>query len=166
MKDLPGWLKHGTVWLLLGVGLFLGVQAWQAQQRATRFVLAGGTLELRRAPDGHYHWQGRLTGPAGQRTVEFLVDTGATSTALPLQLAQELGLPVLGAVQSSTAGGVARGQLVLADLELDGGVQAQRLRVTALPNLAAPLLGMDVLGRLRWEQGQGVMKVRIPAASP
>ena len=166
MKDLPGWLKHGTVWLLLGVGLFLGVQAWQAQQRGTRFVLNGGSLELRRAGDGHYHWPGQLTGPGGQRALEFLVDTGATSTAIPLQLAQQLGLPMVGAVQSNTAGGVAQGQLVLADLELQGGVRVQRLRVTALPDLSAPLLGMDVLGRLRWEQGQGVMKVRLPDAAP
>ncbi len=166
MKDLPGWLKHGTVWLLLGVGLFLGVQAWQAQERATRFVLTGGQLELKRSADGHYHWPGELQGPGGRQAVEFLVDTGATSTAIPLELARALALPQVGAVQSNTAGGVAQGQLVLADLVLNGGVRVQRLRLTALPDLAAPLLGMDVLGRLRWEQGQGVMKIQLPAASP
>ena len=166
MKDFPPWLKHGTVWLLLGVGLFLGVQAWQAQQRATRFVLSGGQLELKRAGDGHYHWPGELAGPGGSQSVEFLVDTGATATAIPLQLARALGLQQVGVVQSNTAGGKVQGQLVLADLVLDGGVRVQRLRLTALPDLSAPLLGMDVLGHLRWEQGQGVMKIRMPTSGP
>ncbi len=164
--DFPPWLKHGTVWLLLGVGLFLGVQAWQAQERATRFVLSGGQLELKRAGDGHYHWPGELAGPSGRRSVEFLVDTGATGTAIPLELALTLGLPQVGVVQSNTAGGVVQGRVVLADLVLDGGVRVQRLRLTALPDLSAPLLGMDVLGRLRWEQSQGVMKIRLPTADP
>ena len=166
MKDIPPWLKHGTVWLLLGLGLFLGVQAWQSQQKATRFVLTGGDLEIRRAGDGHYHWPGEISGPGGKQAVEFLVDTGATSTAIPLALARSLALPQVGAVQSNTAGGVVQGQLVLADLVLDGGVRVQRLRLTALPELSAPLLGMDVLGRLRWEQRQGVLKFQLPTSAP
>ncbi len=166
MKDVPSWLKHGTVWMLLGVGLFLGVQAWQAERNATRFVVAGGQLEIKRSGDGHYHWPGELAGPGGRRAVEFLVDTGATGTAIPLDLARALRMPQVGTVQSNTAGGVVEGQIVLADLVLEGGVSAQRLRLTALPDLSAPLLGMDVLGRLRWEQGQGVMKIRLPAATP
>ncbi len=157
MKELPGWLKHATVWLLLALGLFLGVQAWQQRQQATRFHVDGQTLEIRRAPDGHYHWPGAING----RRVEFLVDTGATSTAIPLALAQALGMPTLGPVQSQTAGGLVQGRRVQADLQLDGGVRAERLRLTALPGLAAPLLGMDVLGRLRWQQDAGVLRVDL-----
>jgi aspartyl protease family protein len=159
MKDIPAWLKLTTVWLLLGVLVFLGVQAWQAQQKASRVVLSGGELELHRASDGHYHWPGRING----REVEFLVDTGATGTAIPASLARELGLPELGTMQSDTAGGVVQGRVVLADLELHGGLQAQRLRLTALPQLASPLLGMDVLSRLRWSQHRGVMKIELQA---
>ena len=160
MNDLPGWLKPTTVWLLLGLMLFLGVQAWQAQQRATRFTVDGQTLEIRRSDDGHYHWPGRI----GNREVEFLVDTGATGTAIPAALARELGLQVVGSMQSSTAGGVVNGQFVVGDLQLEGGVRAERLRMAALPNLASPLLGMDVLGRLRWQQDAGVMKVELKRA--
>ena len=162
MNDLPGWLKPTTVWLLLGLMLFLGVQAWQAQQRATRFTVDGQTLEIRRSDDGHYHWPGRI----GNREVEFLVDTGATGTAIPATLARELGLQVVGSMQSSTAGGVVSGQFVVGDLQLEGGVRAERLRMAALPNLASPLLGMDVLGRLRWQQDAGVMKVELKGAAP
>ena len=159
MNELPGWLKHATVWLLLALGLFLGVQAWQSQQQATRFVVDGEVLQVRRGPDGHYHWPGRIEG----REVDFLVDTGATGTAIPLALARELGLPAIGQVQSSTAGGLVSGTVVVADLVLDGGVSAQRLRITALPNLAGPLLGMDVLGRLGWRQEDGVLRIDLRA---
>ena len=169
MNDLPGWLKPTTVWLLLGLTLFLGVQAWQAQQRATRFTVDGQTLEIRRSEDGHYHWPGRIgtSGTSGKtREVEFLVDTGATGTAIPAALARELGLQVVGSMQSSTAGGVVNGQFVIGELQLEGGVRAERLRMAALPNLASPLLGMDVLGRLRWQQDAGVMKVELNGAAP
>ena len=161
MTDLPAWLKHATVWLLLALAVFLGVQAWQAHERATRFVLDGGTLELRRSPDGHYHWPGRVSG----REVEFLVDTGATGTALPAALARALGLPALGSMRSSTAGGLVTGSVVVGDLELSGGVRIERLQMAALPNLDKPLLGMDVLGRLRWQQSQGVLRIELHGAA-
>ena len=61
-----------------------------------------------------------------------------------------------------TAGGSVQGQVVLADLELEGGVRAERLRAVALPGLSTPLLGMDVLGRLHWRQVDGVLKFEKP----
>jgi aspartyl protease family protein len=157
MNELPGWLKHSTVWLLLALGLFMAVQAWQARGRATQFVVQGQTIEIRRAPDGHYHWPGRING----REVEFLVDTGATGTAIPQALARELGLPVQGQVQSRTANGVATGDVVVGDLALQGGVNATRLRMVALPGLGSPLLGMDVLGRLRLQQEEGRLRIDL-----
>jgi len=160
MQELPAWLKHTTVWLLLGLMVFLGVQAWQARERQTRFSFDGQTVEIRRSADGHYHWVGRLAG----REVEFLVDTGATSTAIPARLADELGLVTVGLVQSATAGGVVQGRQVIADLELDGGLRAERLRITALPQLHAPLLGMDVLGRLPLQQANNVLRVELGGA--
>ena len=161
MTDLPPWLKHATVWLLLAAAVFMGVQAWQAHERSTRFVFDGDKLELRRGSDGHYHWPGRV----GTREVEFLVDTGATGTALPATLARELGLPAVGNVRSNTAGGIVTGTLVVGDLALEGGVRVQRLPMAALPNLDKPLLGMDVLGRLRWRQDRGVLRIELPASA-
>jgi aspartyl protease family protein len=161
MNELPGWVKHVTVWLLLAVGLFLGVQAWMAREAATRFMVEGGTVEIRRAADGHYHWPGHIGG----RSVEFLVDTGASGTAIPAALASALGLPALGSVRSQTAGGEVTGTVVVGDLSLQGGVTAERLRMVALPGLAAPLLGMDVLGRLRWQQGEGLLRIDLHGAA-
>lgn len=159
-RELPGWLKQTTIWLLVGVGLFLAVQAWQRAREAPRFTLAaGGQILIERSGDGHFHWPGRLAG----QPIEFLVDTGATTTAIPLELAERLALPVEGSVLSQTAGGTVSGRIVVADVELEGGIRAARLRLVALPRLTQPLLGMDLLGRLRWTQEAGVLKI-APAA--
>ena len=52
------------LWLLLGVAVFVGVQAWQSRSSAARFSVdaVSGAIELRRAADGHFHWPG-----SGQR---------------------------------------------------------------------------------------------------
>ncbi|MCW5667881.1 MAG: retroviral-like aspartic protease family protein [Piscinibacter sp.] len=156
--ELPRTLKVVTVWLLVGLGLFLGVQWWLHQAAQTRFTAGTDVIEIRRGPDGHYHWPGRIN----DLDVEFLVDTGATGTAIPTRLARELGLESLGQVSSSTAGGVVTGDIVRADIALRGGVTAQRLRVIALPGLDdRPLLGMDVLGRLHWQQRDGVLRIEL-----
>ncbi len=156
--ELPRTFKVVTVWLLVGLALFLGVQWWLHRAAQARFTAGADVIEIRRGPDGHYHWPGRIN----DLEVEFLVDTGATGTAIPTQLARELGLESLGQVSSSTAGGVVTGDIVRADIALRGGVTAQRLRVIALPGLAdRPLLGMDVLGRLHWQQRDGVLRIDL-----
>lgn len=156
MNEFPRTLKIATVWLLVGIAVFLGFRTLEAQQQKSRFSHDGGVIEIRRGPDGHYHWPARLNG----RNVDFLVDTGATTTAISTALARELGLEAIGSVQSSTAGGVVRGEVARADLVLDGGVRVERLPLVVLPALGDnPLLGMDVLGKLRWQQQGGVLRI-------
>jgi aspartyl protease family protein len=157
-RELPRGLKLATVWLLVGAAVFVGVQWWQHRAQQTQFSISGGTLEIRRSADGHYRWPGRIDG----RAVEFLIDTGATGTAIPAALADELKLESLGAVRSNTAGGVATGQLVRAGIELQGGVRVERLQMVALPRLGEnPLLGMDVLGKLHWQQRDAVLRIEL-----
>ena len=159
MTEFPRTLKHVTLWLLLGTGLFLALQAWQAQQRRSQFSAEGGVIELRRGSDGHFHWPGQVNGLA----LEFLVDTGATRSALPQALALAAGLVPGGGVRSSTAGGTVQGWTARADLQLGGGVRFDRLPITVLPALGSPLLGMDVLGKLQFNQQGGVLKLQAPA---
>ena len=160
-RELPRTLKYATVWLLLGAIVFLGFQWFERDSRRTRFSAVGGVIEIRRGADGHYHWPGSLNG----RRVDFLVDTGATGVAIPARLASELKLEGEGFVRSSTAGGEVRGEVVRADLVLDGGVRADRLRMVALPHLEGPLLGMDVLGRLHWQQQGGELRIDLRSAA-
>ncbi len=158
MSEMPSSLKVITVWLLVGLTIFLGFQAFEHRQRQARFQVEGDVVEIHRAADGHYHWPGKINGQA----VDFLIDTGATGTAISSALASELRLEAIGQVQSSTANGRVTGTLVRADLELQGGVRAERLRLTALPGLGdKPLLGMDVLGRLHWRQRDGVLTIDL-----
>lgn len=159
MKEFPSTLKHVTLWAVLGTGVFLAVLAWQDRQRQSLFTAQGGVIELRRSPDGHFHWPGTVNGVA----VDFLVDTGATRTSLPAPLAQAAGLRAEGQVQSATAGGMVQGWTARADLRLQGGVRLQRLPLTVLPALGTPLLGMDVLSKLRFSQDDGVLRLRPPS---
>jgi aspartyl protease family protein len=157
-NELPSSFKVVTVWLLVGVLLFLGVAWWQDRAAKARFTAGAEVIEIRRGPDGHYHWPGKING----RNVDFLIDTGATGTAIPGALARDLGLEAIGTVQSNTAGGLATGEVVRADIELRGGLSVQRLRVVALPGLSDnPLLGMDLLGRLQWQQVDGVLRIDL-----
>ena len=157
-NELPSSFKVVTVWLLAGLLLFLGVQWWMHRAAQARFTAGAEVIEIRRGPDGHYHWPGHING----RAVDFLIDTGATGTAIPASLARDLQLEAIGSVQSSTAGGLVTGQVVRADIDLRGGLSAQRLRVVALPGLNDnPLLGMDMLGRLQWQQVDGVLRIDL-----
>lgn len=154
-QDLPHTLKLMTVWLLLGTVIFLGILAWQRHRVERRFHLDGQTVVLTRSEDGHFHWPGQV----GDITVDFLVDTGATTTALPQALAERAGLKPLGVISTQTAGGAARGFAARADITLQGGMRAERLPVAVLPHLGAPLLGMDVLGRLHFSQKPGELRI-------
>ena len=162
-NELPRTFKVVTIWLLLGVLVFVGIQWVLREQQQMRFRADGDIIEIRRGPDGHYHWPGTING----RSVDFLIDTGATGTAISASLARELDLQSIGQVQSSTAGGPVTGQVVRADVTLQGGVRAERLRLVALPQLAdRPLLGMDLLGRLHWQQRDGVMRIDLRPTQP
>ena len=159
--DLPRSLKLVTVWLLIGAAVFVAIQWWQHRAKQARFEVRGDAVEIRRSADGHYHWPGRING----RAVDFLIDTGATGTAIPASLAESLQLESIGSVRSNTAGGVVTGRVVRADIELQGGIRIQRLPVVALPRLGdSPLLGMDVLGKLRWQQDGAVLRIEAGSA--
>ncbi len=161
MKEFPNTLKIVTVWAVVGVLVFLGFRFYEHERQRTSFqVTQAGVIEIRRGPDGHYHWPGEINGLA----VDFLIDTGATSTAMSQAMARRLSLAPVRSVQSHTAGGVVTGELVRADVELQGGVRVERLAIVALAGLDdRPLLGMDVMGRLRWQQRDGVLTIHTEA---
>lgn len=160
-SELPRTFKVITVWLLVGLAMFLAVQWGLHTQQQTRLRVDGEVLEIRRSQDGHYHWPGHIN----DTPVDFLIDTGATTSAMSAALAQRLRLKSEGSVGAQTAGGMTSGQRVRADVRLRGGVTVERLLLTALPGLDSaqeqPLLGMDVLGKLRWSQKEGVLRLDL-----
>ena len=159
MNELPRSLKWITVWLLLGTAVFLGAQAMLRERARPLIELQAGQVTLLRAADGHYHWPGEVNG----EPVDFLIDTGATRSTLPGVLADRLALPRGEPVRSQTAAGPAEGWRATVDLRLQGGPAVQRLPVVVMPGMAGPpLLGMDVLGRLRLEQSEGRLVLSAP----
>jgi hypothetical protein len=73
--------------------------------------------------------------------------------------AEQLQLEPEAQVRSSTAGGVVQGYVARVDIELEGGVHVRRLPVTVLPALERPLLGMDILSKMRFSQQSGVLRI-------
>jgi aspartyl protease family protein len=119
----------------------------------------GQVLVLQRASSGHYRWQGALNGVP----TEFLVDTGALRTTIAQSLATQAKLQIAQANEVHTASGKVQGGIASATLVLAGGVRIEGLRVGVLPSMGTdPLLGMDVLARLRLEMQGDDMKIWLP----
>ncbi|HUV21633.1 MAG TPA: TIGR02281 family clan AA aspartic protease [Gammaproteobacteria bacterium] len=142
MFTAAGWIL-GFLLLVLVFGNILDQQYNPNQSIAT--VQGAGTQEivLQRSRNGHYVFDGEIN----HHKVTFLVDTGATMTAIPAHLQQSLGLQAGPATSVSTANGVTTAyltrleHLALGDIELHD-VKASIVQGMALDEV---LLGMNVL---------------------
>jgi len=103
--------------------------------------------------------------PIGVHAAQALVDTGASITSVTPQLAQTVGLPLIGKRQLGTAGGIVAANVYLADIAIPfgalpagapGQVMTANLTAVTIPNVtvmefqsASPyfnmLLGRDII---------------------
>ncbi len=92
---------------------------------------------------GHYVFDGEIN----RRKVTFLVDTGATTTAIPGELKQALGLKVGPATSVSTANGVTTAYLTRLEQLAVGDIELYDVNATLIPGMGIDkvLLGMNVL---------------------
>lgn len=160
MRAFPESLKSMVVWLLVITSVFLVFHYVQLREESTRiqFVTDGPypAISIRRDRDGHYRLPGQINGV----DVDFMIDTGATHTTVSENIAQRASLKSVGSTRAYTAAGPVDAEVAIADVRLEGGLQAGRLHVTVLPKLGSEgLLGMDVLSKLRVEQMNGVMRL-------
>lgn len=108
-------------------------------------------------PTGHFSADGKVNG----RPIRFMVDTGATITAIPAADASRLGIdtsrgqPVL----MRTANGTARGRQVKLDVVTVGGVTLYDVEAVVMEGdgLAMPLLGMSFLNRMDMKREGSVL---------
>ncbi|MCB2262381.1 MAG: TIGR02281 family clan AA aspartic protease [Candidatus Thiosymbion ectosymbiont of Robbea hypermnestra] len=116
---------------------------------------------LRRNRFGHYVANGRING----EPVVFLVDTGATDVALPLEIAYRLGVPLGAAHTAKTANGNIRIWSARLDSVDLGGLTARRVQASVLPNMPGEevLLGMSYLKRFDLIQRGNTLTLRSPA---
>lgn len=85
----------------------------------------------------------------GRKLPPFILDTGATITAIPTNLAAEIGLACGENTRIDTANGVAQGCFTrMIDVEISGR-RFPEIKVVVLPRLQQPLLGMTEITRIR-----------------
>ncbi|WFL76581.1 TIGR02281 family clan AA aspartic protease [Altererythrobacter arenosus] len=125
-------------------------------------VVEGGETRIPMADDGHFWLRAEINGvPAN-----FLVDTGATVTAVSSNLAAEARLqPRRGGLPISigTANGPVAAQLATAEEIRFGNVAARGLDVVIAPTLGETnVVGMNLLSRLKSWRVEGQTMVLVP----
>jgi aspartyl protease family protein len=125
--------------------------------------VAGGETRIPLAPDGHYWVRAEINGAPAN----FLIDTGATISAVSPAVAARAGLtPRRGGipVQINTANGSVTAQIASADRLSFGNVAAEGIDVVIAPGLGdTNIIGMNLLSRLEgWRVEKRVM-VLTPA---
>ncbi|MCT2558294.1 TIGR02281 family clan AA aspartic protease [Tsuneonella sp. YG55] len=124
-------------------------------------TVAGGETRVPMAPDGHFWIRAEVNGFAAP----FLVDTGATLTAVSVPVADHAGLrPRAGGlpVRISTANGTVSAELTTIDTLRFGNIKAGGLDAVIAPNIGETnVIGMNLLSRLAsWRVEDNVLILR------
>ena len=125
-------------------------------------VVEGGETRLARRPDGHYWLRAEINGHAAN----FLVDTGATLTAVSSETAaaaglepREAGLPV----RMQTANGAVAAELTTIDELRFGNIVSRGLDAVIAPGLGPTnVIGMNFLSRLASVRLEGETMILVP----
>ena len=129
-----------------GMGLFWPVDPAPAPAVQAQAGESTETLLKRRA-NGHFYVDGEVNG----ELVNFMIDTGASSVALPVQTARRLGISFSESeftVIGSGASGPVRGKVItLESVSIDGKV-ARKVDGVIAEGLDQPLLGQAYLSRI------------------
>jgi aspartyl protease family protein len=173
-------LTWAIAWVVLIFGGYLLFRAiepqitkWQQDRRSGDVMIApdsagpqssatetvGGTvLKVPLSNDGHYWVDAQVNG----QSVRFLIDSGASTTALGQQTASTLPLlpdPGSNMVMVQTANGpVSAQRAIVAEMDV-GPIRAAQLPVIVSPAFGTVnVLGMNFLGKLKsWRVEDGVM---------
>lgn len=125
-------------------------------------TVAGGETRIPLAPDGHFWIDATVNGTRAA----FLVDTGATLTAVSPGLAERAGLkPRVGGVpvRISTANGTVTADITTIDTLRFGNVKAGGLDAVIAPNIGQTnVVGMNFLSRLASWRVEGRTLILVP----
>jgi aspartyl protease family protein len=118
----------------------------------------GTETHIRMAPDGHFWIKAKVNGHSRR----FLVDTGATLTAVSAEMAEESGIepnPGRMPVNLRTANGSMAAQLATIGELAFGSIVARDLDAVIAPGLGGMnVLGMNFLSQLKgWRVEDGVL---------
>ena len=125
-------------------------------------LVEGGETRVKRAPDGHYWLRAQING----HPANFLVDTGATLTAVSSETAAAAGLTprqVGVPLRMQTANGAVAAELTTIDELRFGNVVARGLDAAIAPGLGPTnVIGMNFLSRLSSVRLEGEMMILVP----
>ncbi len=115
----------------------------------------GSKITLPMSAGGHFMANGMING----RSIQFMVDTGASAVALGVSDAQRLGIDYQKGtpVRMNTANGVAQGWLVKLQSVRIGDVQVYDVEAVVGPNMPFALLGNSFLNRFSMNRNSDVM---------
>lgn len=164
---LGGLIRTGSTLVLTGILVTIVLQVSRFDPRLDlalpdmglpKQVVEGGETRIALARDGHY-W---LTAQVNGKPVNFMIDTGATLTAVSAEVAERVGLePRRGGIplQLNTANGVISAQIATIDELRFGNVAARGLDTVIAPNLGdTSVIGMNLLSRLKgWRVENGTL---------
>lgn len=118
--------------------------------------LSGNRVVLTAGPGGHFMSEGQING----RSVQFMVDTGATTVALSVSDAKRIGLNYQSGqpVQMGTANGVTQGWRVQLDSVRVGDVMITGVEAVVSPaSMPYVLLGNSFLSRFQMNRNNDQM---------
>jgi clan AA aspartic protease (TIGR02281 family) len=117
-----------------------------------------GVLNLQRVVGGHYAVEGSIN----QVPINFMVDTGATITAVSSDFAKHAGVTDCEPYKTQTANGVVNVCLGTAREMTIGQFRLKNVKVSYSNGLGNTfLLGMNVIGQFRMEQQGDVMRLTL-----
>jgi aspartyl protease family protein len=150
---------------LLGLGFsdILDRQHNPNQALVTNYADGVREVVLQRNRQGHYLSSGRING----REVVFMLDTGATTIAIPARLASDLDLTIGQRFQTRTANGTADVYATVLDEVSIGDIRLNDVSAAVTPGLATNevLLGMSFLRNIEFAQrGDSLILRQYPAA--
>ena len=115
-------------------------------------IQSGNVREVILEANRQHHFV--VNGSMNGQPVTFLLDTGATDVAIPMQLGMRLGLPKGPATTVNTANGLATAYTTLLEEVTIGAITLRRVRASLNPGLQddVVLLGMSALKQLEFSQ--------------
>ena len=142
MFTAAAWIL-GFLLLALVFSKILDQQSNPNQSVATMQTADFQEVVLTRNRSGHYRFDGEIN----RQKVTFLVDTGATITAIPGRLQQALGLEQGPATSVSTANGITTAYLTRLEQISIGQIELFDINASIIPGMEVReiLLGMNVL---------------------
>lgn len=114
-----------------------------------------GMLVLKQRGNGQYFLEARVN----DKTLTFLIDTGASGISLPMSFALSANINCRNRIYMQTANGVAEGCTTIIPQLAFGPFMLTDVPAVLSKNLGQPLFGMNVLQQFKVEQNNGEMRI-------